>query len=660
MAVIDGTADADTLTGTAAADTINGLAGDDTLGGGAGDDTLEGGAGSDSFIGGSGGGIGSTYGADALNGGDGVDTVYYSDEEAFAAVTVNLATGVGGGQAQGDTYSSIENVTGTGFDDTLIGDAAANLLIGGVGNDTLRGGAGDDTLTGGSGAGTGATYGADALDGGDGNDTVDYNRESAFVAVTVNLATGASGGMAEGDTYNSIENVTGTQFDDTLTGDDGANVLIGTAGNDTIEGGAGDDTLIGGNGSGAGATYGADVLNGGDGNDTVDYSRDAPFAAVTVNLATGVGGGIAEDDTYNSIENVTGTEFNDTLIGGAAANAFSGGDGNDDLSGGAGGDNLNGGDGTDVGRYSTSGAAVTVDLAAGTGTGGDAEGDTLTSIENLAGSKFDDTLSGNGGVNVINGGGGNDTVAGAGDNDNLYGGNGADQVDGGDEWDTLQGEAGDDHLIGGAGGDILRGGDGADHLTGGADYDVGSYWDSTVGVTINLETNVNSGGMAEGDTIDRDVEIIHGSNHDDTMTGNALSNALVGFDGHDVLSGAGGNDTLRGGMGADTLNGGSGIDYFSYTAVSDSTAAAADTIQGFQHGDLIWVQKIDADGNAANGDTAFSFIGTAAFSGTAGQLRYESVGDTTTVSADVNGDGTADMVIHLDGAITLQASDFML
>ncbi|MGL4963410.1 MAG: hypothetical protein ACRC67_19410, partial [Inquilinus sp.] len=76
--------------------------------------------------------------------------------------------------------------------------------------------------------------------------------------------------------------------------------------------------------------------------------------------------------------------------------------------------------------------------------------------------------------------------------------------------------------------------------------------------------------------------------------------------------------------------------------------------------DVISVQAIDADGNAANGDTAFSFIGTAAFSSTAGQLRYESAGDSTTVSADVNGDGTADLVIHLDGALTLQASDFLL
>jgi len=75
---------------------------------------------------------------------------------------------------------------------------------------------------------------------------------------------------------------------------------------------------------------------------------------------------------------------------------------------------------------------------------------------------------------------------------------------------------------------------------------------------------------------------------------------------------------------------------------------------------VISVRTIDADGNAANGDTAFSFIGTGAFSGTAGQLRYEIAGDATTVSADVDGDSTADLVVHLTGAITLQASDFML
>ncbi|HEY9344284.1 MAG TPA: M10 family metallopeptidase C-terminal domain-containing protein, partial [Inquilinus sp.] len=186
-------------------------------------------------------------------------------------------------------------------------------------------------------------------------------------------------------------------------------------------------------------------------------------------------------------------------------------------------------------------------------------------------------------------------------------------------------------------------------------------WDSAVGVTINLATNVNIGGTAQGDTIDTDVETINGSNHNDVMTGNGLANALLGFDGADILSGGGGADVLRGGTGADVLNGGAGNDFFSYTAISDSTAAAADTIQDFQAGtDLISLREIDADGNGANGDTAFSFIGTGAFSDVAGQLRYETAGSTTTVSADVNGDGSADIVIHLTGAITLTAGDFLL
>ncbi|MGO1079870.1 M10 family metallopeptidase C-terminal domain-containing protein, partial [Inquilinus sp. CA228] len=195
---------------------------------------------------------------------------------------------------------------------------------------------------------------------------------------------------------------------------------------------------------------------------------------------------------------------------------------------------------------------------------------------------------------------------------------------------------------------------------GGADYDTASYWFSTVGVTINLQTGVNTGGMAQGDTIDTDVEIINGSNHDDVMVGNALGNALIGFDGADTLSGGGGSDTLRGGSGADRLTGGSGADYFSYTAVSDSTVSAADTIQDFQRGDLISVRLIDADGNGANGDTAFSFIGGTAFSGTAGQLRVVTSGSIQVVSADVNGDTVADVTINVTADHALTAADFVL
>ncbi|MGL4963132.1 MAG: calcium-binding protein, partial [Inquilinus sp.] len=484
--------------------------------------------------------------------------------------------------------------------------------------------------------------GADALQGGDGIDTVTYAASAA--GITLSLTTGtATGGDAEGDTFSGIETIVGSAFADAISGDAGANVL---------DGGAGDDTL-----SGRG---GADTLQGGAGIDTVSYIASA--AGVTVDLAAGTAtGGDAEGDTLIGIESLTGSAFADLLVGDAGANGLDGSAGNDILVGGAGADNLDGGAGTDTARYNTSGAAVTVDLGAGTGSGGDAEGDHLANIEWLGGSAFNDVLTGDAGINEIAGGGGDDTIAGAAGSDTLYGGNGTDVIEGGDGWDTLEGNDGDDQLNGGAAGDILRGGAGADHLSGGADYDTASYWDSAVGVTINLQTGVNTGGTAQGDTIDTDIETISGSNHDDVMTGDALGNTFLGFDGADTLNGGGGGDILRGGGGADTLIGGAGNDLFSYTAVSDSTAAATDTIQDFQVGvDLISVREIDADGNRANGDTAFSFIGTGAFTGTAGELRVVTAGSIQVVSADVDGDQVADFVINVTSDHALTAADFLL
>jgi Ca2+-binding RTX toxin-like protein len=731
-----GDAEGDTLSGieslfgTDFADRLTGDAGTNLLRGSSGDDILA--------------GLG---GADQLDGVTGIDTATYGN--SAAAVQVSLASGTGtGGDAQGDTCYLIENLVGSNFNDFLIGDAGANSLTGGDGDDTIQSGAGNDVVSGGNGNDLIAAYGGtDAIDGGAGIDTVYY--DSSTVGVFVNLATGTgTGGDAQGDTLTGIENLVGSSFNDFLIGDGGANDLRGDVGDDTIRGGAG-----------------ADRIGGGAGVDTADYAGSA--VGVTIDLVAGTGtGGDAQGDTLFSIENVTGSSFADKLYGDGGSNALTGGVGNDELYGGAGADVLNGGTGTDAAGYFSSGAAVTVDLAAGTGTGGDAQGDVLSNIENLGGSVFNDILTGNAGINAINGGGGNDSIAGAAGSDALYGGNGNDQIDGGADgdalsgaagtdtlaggagndainggadadaidggagidiadyngsgvgvtvnlatnintggyaqgdtltnvenvqgsafgdtltgdgaantlwgmagndglnggagWDTLEGGNGDDQLVGGAGGDILRGGAGADHLTGGADYDTASYWDSTVGVTINLLTGVNTGGTAQGDTIDSDIEIINGSNHNDVMTGNALANELVGFDGIDTLSGGGGSDTLRGGAGADVLTGGSGVDNFSYTAVSDSTVSAADTIQDFQAGDLIWVRTIDADGNSGNGDTAFSFIGAGAFSGTAGELRVVTSGAIQVVSADVNGDATADFVLNVTSDHALTAGDFLL
>lgn len=145
--------------------------------------------------------------------------------------------------------------------DTVLGNGLANTLYGFDGNDTIDGGAGTDQLVGGKGNDTltgGA--GADRLDGGADTDTVSYAASAA--AVSANLLTGkASGGDAKGDVFVSIENLTGSKFNDTLVGNSGVNTLSGLAGNDWLDGGKGNDKLIGGAGD--------DTLIGGAGNDHI-------------------------------------------------------------------------------------------------------------------------------------------------------------------------------------------------------------------------------------------------------------------------------------------------------------------------------------------------------------------------------------------------------
>ena len=111
----------------------------------------------------------------------------------------------------------------------LIGGAGNNTLIGGVGNDTLIGGAGNDTL-----------------DGGAGSDTASYADATAGVTVSLAMTTAQNTVGAGTDTLTNIENLTGSNLNDTLTGNAGANILNGGTGNDTLNGGAGNDTLIGG------------------------------------------------------------------------------------------------------------------------------------------------------------------------------------------------------------------------------------------------------------------------------------------------------------------------------------------------------------------------------------------------------------------------------
>jgi len=223
--------------------------------------------------------LNATLESDAIDGLGGSDTVSYAG--SGTGVTVDLAANTGsGGFAQGDTFTSIENITGSGSADNITGDLNANILDGAAGNDMLSGGAGDDTLTGGA--------GADTLDGGADIDTADYSGSAAGVSVDLsNVGAQVSGGDASGDILSNIENVIGSTSADSLTGDGNANVLTGHGGADVFFGGAGDDSFIIDEASLA--LMGAGAVDGGADSDTVRLETNAGFSeADLLNVLTGV------------------------------------------------------------------------------------------------------------------------------------------------------------------------------------------------------------------------------------------------------------------------------------------------------------------------------------------------------------------------------------
>jgi Ca2+-binding RTX toxin-like protein len=573
MADVTGTQDSDILDAadgvTEGNDFILGLGGDDTIFGLGGDDSILGGA-----------------GADSIDGGDGIDLVSYID--STSSVAVSLISGGVGGTANGDILVGIETIFGSNFDDLLGGDGNANTLVGFVGRDFLRGFGGNDFLSG--------NEGDDVIEGGDGFDSLRGGPDADRI----------DGGAASDD-------------------------LLGEEGDDILTGGGGFDFLIGGEGS--------DNIDGGEGEDRAGYLLSG--ASIAVNLATGtVSGGDAQGDTLTGVEDVEGSQFSDRIAGDANANILFGrfgedtlnggggadtllGDSDDDvLTGGAGADRLDGGAGVDRASYAGSSAAVTVNLALGTGLGGQAAGDRLISIEELTGSSFDDVLTGSGGNDTLRGGSGNDLLFGNGGADVLNGGAGIDRVEyssvsagvtinlalgtaSGDDAngdilagienvtgsifndvltgnsganflggllgnDSLLGSGGIDRLQGGDGNDALNGGAGADALNGGTGIDRALYSGSNAAVTVNLALGTGSGGHAQGDTL-AGIENVNGSSFNDVLAGNGAANALAGLAGNDIL------------------NGGFGADRFRYPAA----LFGKDTIQGFQNG----IDKIDLRGS---------------------------------------------------------------
>ncbi|MFN0191090.1 MAG: calcium-binding protein, partial [Aestuariivirga sp.] len=200
-----------------------------------------------------------------------------------------------------------------------------------------------------------------------------------------------------------------------------------------------------------------------------------------------------------------------------------------------------------------SGAGVLVNLTTGTGSFGDAEGDTFNGFEDIVGSFFNDFLIGDGNQNTLNGSDGNDVLSGLGGvdllwggngQDFLYGGSGGDLLDGGEGSDAIAGEDGADTIWGREGADMIIGGASGDSLFGGDGTDTLSYTGSASGVTVDLNVGVGIGGHANLDTFS-EFENITGSSHDDTLLGDNGSNVLNGAEGNDQMTGRIGNDTYH-------------------------------------------------------------------------------------------------------------------
>jgi Ca2+-binding RTX toxin-like protein len=150
-----------------------------------------------------------------------------------------------------------------------------------------------------------------------------------------------------------------------------------------------------------------------------------------------------------------------------------------------------------------------------------------------------------------------------------------------------------------------------------------------------------------------------GNEFDNTVTGNNGNNILTGGGGSDYLNALEGNDVVDGGAGQDLLSGGAGADTYRFERASDSTTAAADTIMDFVSGtDRIDLSLVDANSNVPGRDS-FSLIGSNAFSGKAGELRWTAQGSQTLIFGDTNGDGTADFQIVVNSTLVV-ASDFMV
>lgn len=680
--VIRGGAGNDRLLGYAGEDVLIGGAGDDTLNGGDGNDRMEGGPGNDNYT--------------VKEAGD---EVIELPNEGYDTIRVHLPTYTLPANVEEVIFRGVGNFAGTG-------NVLANRMQGGSGNDQLYGLAGNDTLVG--------LEGDDLLDGGPGNDRMEGGKgNDVYIVDSIGdeVVELAGEGTDEVRTTlgayvlaTNLEHLTsiGTGYF-TGTGNAAANrITAGNAGS-ALSGGAGDDTLIGGAGADRldGGT-GADRMVGGRGDDVyvVDSESDvivelanegrdqvrttllrytlaaeledlayigtSDFVGTGNAAANGLEGGSGDDRLY-------GLAGNDLLIGGA---------GNDTLDGGAGADRMVGGLGDDL--YFVDDAGDLVQELPGQGRDevrttlaiytlpSDVEVLVFTGTGNFYG-------AGNASDNVIRGGTGDNSLIGGAGNDQLFGGAGNDYLDGGSGADTMDGGLGNDRYAVDNPGDVIIDAGGLDTVFSAISYTLGAgleYLNLTgtaaIDGTGNDLANEINGNDADNVILglDGDDRLVGNAGNDrleggdgrDTLMGGLGNDVLLGGSGDDLLFGNEGDDVLEGGAGADVLIGGAGADVYRFRAGDLGRSGATDTILGFSRaeGDRLDFSFFDANPATSVRD-AFRFIGDAAFSGMAGELRGFANGANWTIQGDLDGDRVADFVLNVgtDQALPPQASDFL-
>jgi serralysin len=526
----------------------------------------------------------------------------------------------------GDWRSLIENAVGGAGDDVLTGNQSANRLSGAAGNDRLDGREGLDWLDGGP--------GDDRLDGGADTDIVSYASAAGAVWVSLALTGAQDTGGAGIDTLAGVENLLGSPFADTLTGDSAANWIDGGAGGDTMAGGGGDDV------------YRVDQAD----DRAVEFAGDSGLDTVISTVSFTLGARVENLQLEGAATHGIGNDLDNQLVGSAVANLLDGRAGADVMAGQAGDDVYLVDDPGDrvvessaVHGFDTIRAGVsfalwdhveTLILDSGPAGAAAIDGTGNWHDNRLVGNAADNRLDGGAGADLMEGGMGNDiyVVDQSGDRvvetaetsgvgidhvdtvlsavnftlgahvENLVlsgsaaingTGNGlTNRITGNDAANRLDGRGGADVMTGGGGDDLYYGDTSVDQVIeqagGGIDTLVSSV-SRTVGIA-NLENLILVGAALNG-------------------FGNELANAITGNTGDNELRGLGGNDRLDGGAGADTMRGGAGDDVYAVDQAGDLVVEAAGEGTDTVTSSINWILGVHIENLVLTGSVAINGTG---------------------------------------------------